>query len=69
MKSIGVILLVLGIGSFALHAADMEFRLLMWVDNWGVETGNLIRYGMIGAGFVLALLGFFLERNSASQDA
>ncbi len=57
MKSIGGLLFFLGLGSFVLHYMNMEFKLLMWVDNWGPTTGTLIRIGMIVVGGGLWLLG------------
>jgi hypothetical protein len=57
MKSIGGLMLLLGLGSFVLHYMEMEFKLLMWVDNWGPETGLGIRIGLIVVGGALWLLG------------
>jgi hypothetical protein len=49
----GLVLIVLGIGSFVLRNNGMEFFLLAWIDNWGESSGNLIRIGMAVLGFVL----------------
>ena len=57
MKSIGGLMLLLGLGSFVLQYMEMEFKLLMWVDNWGPEAGLGIRIGLIVVGGALWLLG------------
>lgn len=57
MRSFGILLIIFGAGSFALHAADMEFRLLQWVDNWGTSNGNLIRIGFVVLGILLFVFG------------
>ena len=56
MKSIGWLLVVLGAGSFVLNLIGMEFRYLMWIDNWGMEIGWAIRGALIVAGGVLLFL-------------
>jgi hypothetical protein len=53
MRILGVLLLVMGAGSFLLHQFDMEFRLLQWVDQWGAQTGNYIRIGAAVLGIIL----------------
>jgi hypothetical protein len=58
MRSLGFLLLIMGVGSFVLHAMNMEFRLLMWVDNWGVDTGNIIRIAAAVLGVILIALSF-----------
>lgn len=63
MKNLGILLIILGVGSFVLHMIDMEFKLLMWVDNWGETTGWAIRGAMILAGGVL----LFLSRRPAAS--
>lgn len=57
MKSIGGLMLLLGLGSFVLHYMNMEFKLLMWVDNWGPAVGTAIRVGLIVLGGVLWFVG------------
>jgi hypothetical protein len=48
---------------------DMEFRLLGWVDNWGVGIGNGIRIAMIVVGAILWLLGRKAESTTESPPA
>ena len=57
MKSIGGLMFLLGLGSFVLHYMDMEFKLLMWVDNWGPAVGTAIRVGLIVVGGLLWFIG------------
>ena len=57
MLQIGLLLILLGAGSFGLHQVGMEFKLLSWVDMWGIDTGNMIRIGAIVLGVILAFLG------------
>jgi len=65
MQGIGGFLVLMGAGSFVLHFMEMEFRLLGWVDNWGVGVGNGIRIAMIVVGGIL----WFLGRDSAAKEA
>ena len=57
MKSIGGLLFFFGLGSIVLNLMGMEFKLLMWIDNWGVQAGWFIRGGMALVGGALWLLG------------
>jgi hypothetical protein len=57
MKSIGGYLFFFGLGSIILNFLDMQFRLLMWIDNWGSAVGWSIRIGLLVVGAVLWLLG------------
>jgi len=57
MAELGKWLVIIGIGSFALNFFGMEFKLLMWIDSWGVSTGYLIRAAFIMVGAVLFCLG------------
>jgi hypothetical protein len=57
MKSIGGLMLLLGLGSFVLHFMNMEFKLLSWVDNWGADVGVGIRIALIVVGGILWFLG------------
>lgn len=57
MKSIGGLMLLLGLGSFVLHYMNMEFKLLSWVDNWGADVGIGIRIALIVVGGILWFLG------------
>jgi hypothetical protein len=53
MASFGKLLVFFGIGSAVLHLFDYEFKLLMWIDDWGPQVGWGIRIGMVVVGAVL----------------
>ena len=67
MLQIGILLLLFGAGSFGLNAMDMEFKLLMWVDNWGRETGNMIRYGAIGLGVLMITINLVTSKRDSAE--
>ena len=67
MTQIGILLILLGAGSFVLHEFDMEFQLLMWVDNWGLETGNMIRIGAVVVGVILAGIGLASSKSEPAE--
>ena len=56
MRVLGVLLLILGGGSLLLHQFKIEFFLMRWVDNWGIEYGNYIRIGIAVLGLLLIIL-------------
>ncbi|QHI35536.1 hypothetical protein IMCC3317_08820 [Kordia antarctica] len=57
MKTIGMYLAIFGIGSIILSFMNMQFTLLMWIDNWGETTGWAIRIGMTFVGAILFFIG------------
>lgn len=57
MKSLGGALFFFGLGSMALYFMNMEFILLMWVDNWGTTVGWGIRIAMATIGGLMWILG------------
>ncbi|MCI5066274.1 hypothetical protein MRY87_11170 [bacterium] len=57
MLELGKFLILLGVGSFALHFFEYEFRLLMWIDTWGEVMGNIIRVSIAILGAVLCYIG------------
>lgn len=64
MRSIGGYMFFFGLGSMVLYYLDLDFVLLMWVDNWGERTGWLIR-------ILLAVVGgliWFFPRNLSQSD-
>lgn len=67
MKSIGGLMFVLGLGSFLLHYMGMEFKLLMWIDNWGPTTGTAIRIGLVVVGGLLWLIAGRQEKAVAAE--
>ena len=71
MKSIGIWLAIFGVGSLLLNLTGMEFKILMWIDNWGRGTGMAIRGGLTALGIVLFVIGWRQEsaKPSASTEA
>lgn len=57
MRQLGVLLLILGIGSCVVYFMNMEMRLLMWINNWGENVAWGIRGGCILLGALLAFAG------------
>lgn len=60
MRGLGQLLLVFGLVSAALKLwlPGVHFLLLIWIDNWGNQTGWAIRIGMIVLGAVLLGLSY-----------
>ncbi|PWK52876.1 hypothetical protein [Pleionea mediterranea] len=65
MKSIGIYLVIAGIGSILLNQFGYEFKLLMWIDNWGETIGWLIR----GSAIVVGAGLFFIGNKQASTES
>lgn len=57
MRSLGFLLLVLGVGSSVVHFMDMEMRLLQWIDTWGEGAAWGIRGGLAVLGLLLIKFG------------
>jgi hypothetical protein len=68
MRSIGFLLLIFGAGSFILKSMDMQFKLMMWVDNWGTDTGNIIKIAFAVVGLVLVALSFRKKTDTSTTD-
>ena len=64
MKSIGGLLVILGIGSILLNQFNYEFMLLKWIDNWGEMVAWAIRGGAIALGAILWIVGYSMEGTS-----
>lgn len=56
MRSIGIYLLIGGIGSIVLNQFGYEFIVLSWIDMWGEGVGWGIRGGAIVAGGAMMFL-------------
>ncbi|MDR2012474.1 MAG: hypothetical protein LBQ20_05425 [Rhodanobacter sp.] len=57
MKQLGGYLFFFGVGSIVLNFLNMEFRILSWIDSWGVTVGWLIRIGLALVGGILWFFG------------
>ena len=64
MKQFGITLVLFGIGSFVLNLMHYEFRLLMWIDQWGRGAGIAIRVGLIVLGAALFFFGLKREKEA-----
>lgn len=59
IASIGGFIAVAGIASIALYFAEMNLKILMWIDSWGPQTGWIIRIGLVVVGGILFAVGKF----------
>lgn len=57
MRQLGLLLLILGIGSIVVHFMGREMSLLMWIDTWGEQVAWGIRIGVAVLGLLLLKLG------------
>ena len=68
MKTVGIYMVILGIGSIILNQLGYEFSLLVWIDNWGEGVGLAIRGGAILVGAILFALGAKQQNNSTAES-
>ena len=54
MRSFGIFLLVMAVGSALLPMIGMQFILVAWVDTWGATIGWVIRgiMAVVGLGLI-----------------
>ena len=57
MRNTGLYLMLAGVATILLNLFGFEFRVLMWIDNWGETVGWAIRIGAIVIGAPLFFLG------------
>jgi len=57
MRFFGILILIIGLLSIALHFLNMNFIFLNWIDKWGTQTGWIIRGGITLLGVILWLAG------------
>ncbi len=69
MKSLGIWLAIFGVGSLLLNMMGLEFKILMWIDNWGRVTGMAIRGGLTALGIALFVIGWRQESAKPSTSA
>ena len=62
LRHLGVYTFLAGVFSFMLEYFGRDLMLLMWVDAWGVRTGNLIRLSLIGLGMLMVATSLWLRR-------
>jgi hypothetical protein len=61
MKSLGMWMVILSLGSFVLRMMGMDFILISWMDNWGDAMGTGLRLGAAAVGAVLFVIGMKQE--------
>jgi len=69
MRTIGIYLMIAGIGSIALNQFGYEFSLLMWIENWGENTGWAIKIGAVVAGAAMFFMGGKASQAELSEEA
>ncbi len=57
MRSVGIFLIVMAIGSAVLPYIGMQFIVVAWIDMWGTTIGWVIRGALLVAGLGLIGLG------------
>jgi len=67
MKSIGGLMVLFGAGSLVLGLIGFEFKLMMWVDNWGTTVGYVIRGALIVVGGALWFMGESAESGQPQE--
>lgn len=68
MGTLGVWLLIFGVGSIILNQLGREFTILMWIDMWGPSVGWGIRIGMIALGAVLLLFAAMSANSDSGSE-
>lgn len=67
MKNAGGVLLFFGLVSILMHFMHYNFRILMWIDDWGEETGWGIRFGIALVGAALYIGGIREEKKAKAE--
>jgi hypothetical protein len=62
MRSFGILLLILGLGTFVLRAFDYEFRILSWADDYQ----PWFSVGLAALGLILVVVSMMRGRGDES---
>jgi hypothetical protein len=62
MRSFGVLLLILGLGTFVLRTFDYEFRILSWAD----EYQPWFSIGLAALGLIIVVVSMMRGRSDES---
>jgi hypothetical protein len=62
MKMFGFYIIIIGLLSIVLHFLKMNFMFLQWIDQWGSQTGWMIRGGITLLGIVIWLIGRAMDK-------
>ncbi len=57
MRTLGFLLIAVGVLSAVLYFLHMNFMFLNWINNWGTDKAWMIRAGMVVIGFIFYFLG------------
>lgn len=57
MKSIGSLLVILGLAAIVLGFLDRVPTVLVWIDNWGTTASWAIKIGIVVIGAALYYMG------------
>jgi hypothetical protein len=62
MRSFGVLLLILGLGTFVLRTFDYEFRILSWADDYQ----PWFSIGLAALGLILVVVSMVRSRDEST---
>lgn len=68
LKNIGSFAFIIGILAIVLNYMDRVPTILTWIYNWGEDTANFIKSGLVILGAILWGLGMYLEKNSSKIE-
>lgn len=58
----GFYIIIIGVLSIVLHFLKMNFIFLQWIDQWGPQTGWMIRGGITLLGIVIWFIGKAMDK-------
>ena len=64
LSKIGAFFTLAGIASIVLYFMGYNLSILMWIDNWGMGPGWMIRIACIVVGLVLVVVGMIGGKKS-----
>ena len=57
MRTLGVLLIIIGVLSAVLYFLHMNFMFLNWINTWGPDKAWMIRGGIVVIGVIFYFLG------------
>ena len=57
MRALGLLLLLFGLGTLAIHFMEVKVEWLAWMGNWGENVAWAIRGGAVVLGLLLLMSG------------
>lgn len=67
LTQLGGLMAVAGLVSLILSFFSYNIKLLRWIDQWGDETGLMIRIGLIAGGALLFMVGSRFSKDEPSE--